>query len=79
MNIFSFSRPSALLLHYGTFLSLCHLCAVVLFSSTLPVLSATVYKIVVFPMLEHSLMSLSLIFVGVLGLEYVLRDIDKER
>ena len=79
MHIFSFSKPSRLLLHYGLFVTLCHLCAVVLLSSTFPVRCEIIFRLRIFPMLEHSLMSLVIILVGVLGLEYIFKDIDKDK
>ena len=78
MHILSFSKPSRLLLHYGLFAVICHACAVTLLSSTFPVLCKIIFRTRVFPMLEHSLMSFTIIFIGVLGIEYILRDIDKD-
>ena len=78
MHIFSFSKPSRLLLHYGLFAVICHVCAVALLSSTFPAACMIIFRHRVFPMLEHSLMSFAIIFLGVLGFEYILKDIDKD-
>jgi hypothetical protein len=79
MNIFEFSKPSVLLLHYGLFAVLCQVCGIFLFSTTLPSPSTALYCHTLFPMLEHSMLSAIIIFVGVLGLEYISKDIDKDR
>jgi hypothetical protein len=71
MHIFSFSRPSVLLLHHGLFAILCHVSAIFLFATTLQSRSALIFTHSVFPLLEHSLISLVALFVGVLGLEYI--------
>lgn len=71
MNIFSFSPPSRLLLHYGLFAVLCHATGIFLLSTTFESYSTVIFQSRVFPMLEHSLVSVVAIFVGVLGLEYI--------
>ena len=71
MNIFSFSRPSILLLHYGLFAMICHVVGIFLMSTTFESYSAVIFESRVFPMLEHSLISVIGIFIGVLGLEYI--------
>jgi len=71
MHIFSFSRPSVLLLHHGLFAVLCHVSAIFLFSSTLPDRSTLIFTYRVFPLIEHSLISVVALLIGVLGLEYI--------
>ena len=79
MNIFTFSKPSVLLLHYGLFAVICHTTAIFLFSTTFPVACPIVYHHKIFPMLEHSLLSFVIVFIGVLGFEYIFKDIDNKQ
>ena len=79
MHIFTFSKPSKLLLHYGSFAVICHICAIALLASTLYTPDAVIFQHRIFPMLEHSFMSLSIIFTGVLGVEYIHKHIDKDK
>ena len=71
MNIFSFSRPTVLLLHYGMFAVLCHAAGIFLYTTTLYSCSPLIFESRVFPLIEHSLVSLVGIFIGALGLEYI--------
>ena len=71
MNVFTFSKPANLLLHYGLFAVICHSVFIFLLSTTLEDHSMLVFTTRVFPMLEHSLVSFVSILVGALGLEYI--------
>ena len=71
MNIFSFSRVSNRILHYGLYSVICHATAILLFASTSHYTHGTLLLLRFFPMLEHSLMSFVIIFIGVLGVEYI--------
>lgn len=73
MNIFSFSRPSRLILHYGLFAIICQAAAILLCSRCLENASGAVHFHRYFPMIEHSLMSLVIIFIGVFAIEYINR------
>ena len=71
MHIFSFSRPTVLLLHHGLFALICHASAVLLAARTAPPSTATACVNQYFPMIEHSLISLIALLFGALGLEYL--------
>ena len=71
MHIFSFSRSSKILFHYGIFAVLCQGTAILLLASMSQYTNGAVLFHRFFPMLEHSLMSFSIIFIGVLGIEYI--------
>ena len=79
MHIFTFSRPTRQLLHYGLFAVICHLTAILFAALNMPSHSSLLYHYRIFPMIEHSLISFVAIFIGALGLEYILKDIDHER
>lgn len=68
------SRATSRLLICGLFVILCHISAIVLYSSTLPFISTLTFSRYVFPMLEHSLVSLVAIFIGALGIEYIEKE-----
>ena len=74
MNIFSFSRPTIRLLLYGIFSVLCHATAIFLYATTLPLATPLTFHHTVFPMIEHSLVSLIAIFIGALGFEYIEKE-----
>ena len=71
MHKFTFSRHTIRLLHYGIFAILCHSVAIFLYSTTLPVISPLTFSHLVFPMIEHSLVSFVALLIGALGLEYI--------
>lgn len=71
MYNFEFSRPSRLFLIYGLFASLCHAVAILFCAiSELGVPPDLMFHII-FPMLEHSLMSFVLVLLGALAVEFV--------
>ena len=71
MYNFEFSRPSRLLLIYGLFASLCHAVAILFCAiSELGAPPGLMFHII-FPMLEHSLMSFVLVLLGALAVEFV--------
>ena len=71
MNIFSFSKPSLLLLHYGLFTLICHSVAILLLcrlsADSTPALLFNRF----FPMIEHSLVGFISLLIGVVGIEYI--------
>lgn len=71
MHIFSFSLPSRLMLHYGLYTVICQAVGILFLCTTLESHSPIIFQYRIFPMLEHSLVSLVAIFIGVLGLEYI--------
>lgn len=77
MHIFTFSRPSRQLLHYGLFAIICHLTAILFLALNMPSHTPVLYHYRIFPMIEHSVISFIAVLIGVLGLEYIFKDIDK--
>ncbi len=71
MNIFSFSRESNLLMHYGIFVTICHATAILFMSLTYPSSLGAIHFHRFFPMLEHSMVSFIAILIGVVGIEYI--------
>ena len=71
MNKFSLSTPSSLLMIYGTFASLCHAVCVFFLVIDSNISSGDVLFHRYFYMLEHSLMSFTLVFLGVVAIEYI--------
>ncbi len=74
MNIFSFSRPSRLLLHYGLFICICHATAILFMALTQQSSPPLVLFCRFFPMIEHSIMSFLIIIYGTIGFEYIERS-----
>lgn len=70
----SLSKNSERLLIYGLFIVLCHLFAITLYSTMLPTISPLTFSGFVFPMIEHSLVSFTALFVGALGIEYIEKE-----
>ncbi len=77
MNIFSLSRASALVLIYGLYAVLCHSIAVFFLANSSGLRSGTALALTYAPMLEYSVMSLTLILVGSLLVEITIRDTKK--
>lgn len=75
MNILSLSRASSLVLIYGLYAVLCHSVAVFFNALTSGLCSADALALIYAPMLEHSVMSLTLILIGGLLVEITVRDI----
>ncbi len=71
MNIFSFSRPSRLLMLYGFFASVCHATAILFMATAMTNATSTVLFHKYFPMLECSMASFIIILIGVLVFEYI--------
>ena len=70
MYKFKFSRPARLLLIYGMYASLCHAVAILFCAiSELGAPPGLMFHII-FPLLEHSLMSFVLVLIGALSIEY---------
>lgn len=70
MSKITLSRYSTLLLHYGLFAIICHSVAIFLYSTTLPIISSLTFSHIVFPMIEHSIVSFIAILIGAVGIEY---------
>ena len=77
MNIFSLSRASVLVLIYGLYAVLCHSLAVFFITITSGLCTAEALTMKYAPMLEYSVMSLTLILAGSLLVEITVRDIKK--
>ena len=71
MHIFTFSRPSVLLLYYGIFAVICHATAILFLALYVGPSSPTLMYNKFFPMIEHSLVSFISILIGVVGIEYI--------
>ena len=71
MYNFEFSRPSRLFLIYGMFASLCHAVAILFCAISELGASPDLMFHIIFPMLEHSLMSFVLVLLGALAVEFV--------
>lgn len=69
MNIFTFSKPSALVLIYGLYSVLCHSVFVLFGALSSGASSSQALAIKYAPMLEHSVMSLVLVIGGALLIE----------
>ena len=74
MHKISLSRHTEKLLIYGLFAVICHLFAVAIYSTLLPPISPLRFSYFVFPMLEHSLISFTALFIGALGIEYIKKE-----
>ena len=74
MNIFAFSRPSRLLLHYGLFAVICHATAILFLATISDCSTSTALYHRFFPMIEHSLVSIVAVLTGVVGIEYIKRS-----
>ena len=77
MNIFSLSRASARVLIYGLYAVLCHSVAVFFTVLSSGLGSASALALTFAPMLEYSVMSLTLILAGSLLVEITVRDTKK--
>ena len=71
MHIFTFSRHSKRLLHYGLYAVICHATAILFMASMLDTSTPVFLYHRFFPMIEHSLVSFVALLVGVLGIEYI--------
>ena len=71
MYNFEFSRPSRLFLIYGLFASLCHAVAILFCAISELGAPPDLMFHIIFPMLEHSLMSFVLVLLGALAVEFV--------
>lgn len=67
------SRISRMLWCYGSFASVCHAVAILFSATLLENASGGVYFNRYFPMLEHSMISFIIVFIGVAALEYIER------
>lgn len=77
MNIFTFSKFSSLILIYGLFSVLCHATAIFFSAISSFESSSETLALKYAPMLEHSVMSLVLILIGVLLIEITIRETKK--
>ena len=77
MNIFSFSRVSALVLIYGLYTVLCHSVAIFFLALTSGICYGDALALKYAPLLEHSVMSFVLILIGALLIELTIRDTKK--
>ncbi len=71
MHIFTFSRHSRRLLHYGLFTVICHATAILFMSSFFKDSTPLFLYHRFFPMIEHSLVSFIAILLGAVGIEYI--------
>ena len=74
MHKVTLSSKTSRLLIYGLFVIICHLSAIVFYSTSLPIISPLTFSGIVFPMIEHSLISLTALLVGALGVEYIEKE-----
>ena len=73
MYNFEFSRLSRLFLIYGLFASLCHAVAILFCAISELGASPDLMFHIIFPMLEHSLMSFVLVLLGAIVIELAIR------
>ena len=73
MYNFEFSRPSRLFLIYGLFASLCHAVAILFCAISELGAPPDLMFHIIFPMLEHSLMSFVLVLLGAIVIELAIR------
>jgi hypothetical protein len=71
VHILTFSRPARLLLIYGLFSVICHAVAILLVARTQANMPPDLMFHIIFPLLEHSIMSFVLVLFGAIGIEYV--------
>ena len=71
MHIFTFSRHSKRLLHYGLYIIICHATAILFLATAFEASTPVFLYHRFFPMIEHSLVSFVALLFGVLGIEYI--------
>jgi hypothetical protein len=71
MYNFEFCKPARLLLIYGLFAALCHASAVLFLARGELGAPPDLLFHLIFPLLEHSLMSFVLVLLGALAIEYI--------